>query len=113
MPQHGTGTASLPVVVSASIAIHHFALFAQKAEGELDLNSEKYVVKPPPEEETTETGKPLRRRPLGKAGELIEDIKARRAGNKQAQEGVDRPRDEASNNFGGNEHESVMNRFAS
>lgn len=78
--QHGHGTASLPVVVAASIALHHFALFADKPEAEVDYASEKYTL---PSADTANpasaTDATLRQRPLGRAGETPSCVRARRA----------------------------------
>lgn len=45
IPQHGVGTASLNVMVAASIVMHHYALWAGYAERERDPdNAEKFLV---------------------------------------------------------------------
>ena len=72
--QHGPGTASLNVAVAASLAMHHFSIWAKYPERE--RRGEKYVVAPPP----------MRTHKRGMVGEDPEEVRRRRAAKRAERE---------------------------
>lgn len=72
--QHGPGTASLNVAVSASLVMHHFSLWASYPERE--RRGEKYVVAAPP----------MRTHKRGTVGEDPEEVRRRRAAKRAERE---------------------------
>ncbi|CAI5486908.1 unnamed protein product [Closterium sp. Naga37s-1] len=72
IPQHGPGTASLNVIVAASIVLHHFAVWAQYPERERE--GAKFSV----------AARPLRRGPRNRCPEDPAELTARRQGRQEA-----------------------------
>jgi tRNA C32,U32 (ribose-2'-O)-methylase TrmJ len=75
--QHGPGTASLNVAVSASLVMHHFSLWASYPERE--RRGEKYVVAAPP----------MRTHKRGTVGEDPEEVRKRRAAKRAEREATE------------------------